>query len=1380
MSYLLEYETKNITEDILKRKEFYKYKIDHSVHNNNNNIYERNTHKHDKNIKIIPKFFINKMIRDGNHLQLSSYQNFVKNYINTNTPYSRLMIKWETGIGKTVAGLSIAMNFIQYYQRETLNDTPDIGSVFIIGFTSVQFKTELLRHPEFGIISRKELQKLLTLKTLAASGNKFDIENHQEFLMRIKKRFNNRENNGFFEFIGYKKLFNMIFLVNDSKTNITNMDEKEIYDAIQKNKIKLNTELLERFKNSIIICDEIHNTYNSLEKNNWGVAIQYILNHHPSIRAVFLSATPINNNPTEIVDLLNLLLPKTHFPEPLKKSDFFDNNKQLKIGAIDKIEKLSKGRFSYLRDINPKYFPTKTFIGETIKGASYLKFIRCPMSEFHYNTYKHAYTGSLSPESQYLVDFALPNPKNPKIGMYQTSVIKSELSYATQEWKNTNKINYKRDVIVGDILQAKNLPKISNKFAEMLKVVIKNIETQSGKMFIYHNIIHMSGVLFIKEIFLQNNIIGESDSSNSETLCAICGKAKKEHKKEQLDDLVGGSNLNMDPDGYMKSNLDDYKVSNLEIKYNPNTQSHTVYLDNMHVFEYRKYDNFMLIHMSLVNQNMSLNDIVNAIEQVCSNEKVVFESRSSNPILVTLINQMILRKLKKPDNTPDNVPSEMSYYTNVVEVELNDYTYINELIDQFHIKQKSGDYKRGGSKGDHMYAPARFIVVHGMVDKKKLYNSIDKYNLPDNHDGNRILILIGGKIIKEAFDIKAVREMMIMGRPDNIPTLIQILGRSIRKGSHNSVSSDKRNVNIRIFTSCLPIKKNGVYLTSYEEDKYIEKLQHYKIIQEIEKIIHQNAIDAFINKDIIWTDTDRQFYKKNKTHKELGSLYFEPNVSGKIVNKQFTLNELNLNTFNAYHTDAEVSDIILLIKRLFIEKSTIWTYKDLLYAIRNCNKYFNVEFNTRLVDEELFIVALTRLLYMVNSKYSEPLIKYNEDQVNNMLDKMFDPDDKIIILPGNQKSIISQVGKYYILFPIDKTTNSPIKDMELTYRISKEASPNEINIKQFLEKGKSISDYSNKRDRFYTKWNNTPIEKLELAVCDFGIDFHIQFLEECIEYIFNVWTNYKVKKSLMHSFYFKMLNYYNLRNLVIWGDIVKEFMYKRYTKYLNPVRSKLGKNKMNLNEIQTKDKGIYTSGLINFLNSSIVSSNVNWISTGLRKQFKGNVAKSLELFDGKYKKSSTKDKKVDANLVPLGHFLNHIPKFYHPDTGWIEVPEYLEFNETFKENSVIVGYDERSNTGVHIRFKIRSPIQNIKQFKDSRLIEKGSVCNTKNKIYLKSIADKLDIKIKGKINVESLCVSIRTKLIYLEIKERVAKTNKKWFYFIYEHRPETILYEKNK
>ena len=77
--------------------------------------------------------------------------------------------------------------------------------------------------------------------------------------------------------------------------------------------------------------------------------------------------------------------------------------------------------------------------------------------------------------------------------------------------------------------------------------------------------------------------------------------------------------------------------------------------------------------------------------------------------------------------------------------------------------------------------PVRCIVAHSMLDRNRMNTSIDKYNAPDNTNGCRIMILVGGKILKEAFDIKAVREMLVMSRPDNISTLIQIFRKSRAK-----------------------------------------------------------------------------------------------------------------------------------------------------------------------------------------------------------------------------------------------------------------------------------------------------------------------------------------------------------------------------------------------------------------------------------------------------------------------------------------------------------------------------------------------------------------------------------------------------------------------
>jgi hypothetical protein len=50
-----------------------------------------------------------------------------------------------------------------------------------------------------------------------------------------------------------------------------------IKEAIARDEIIINTQFLASLENSLIIGDEIHNTYNMVSKNNRGVAIQFVL-----------------------------------------------------------------------------------------------------------------------------------------------------------------------------------------------------------------------------------------------------------------------------------------------------------------------------------------------------------------------------------------------------------------------------------------------------------------------------------------------------------------------------------------------------------------------------------------------------------------------------------------------------------------------------------------------------------------------------------------------------------------------------------------------------------------------------------------------------------------------------------------------------------------------------------------------------------------------------------------------------------------------------------------------------------------------------------------------------------------------------------------------
>lgn len=64
---------------------------------------------------------------------------------------------------------------------------------------------------------------------------------------------------------------------------------------------------------------------------------------------------------------------------------------------------------------------------------------------------------------------------------------------------------------------------------------------------------------------------------------------------------------------------------------------------------------------------------------------------------------------------------------------------------------------------------------------------------------------------------------------------------------------------MRLFVTSLPDKGK----LSYEEEKYKEKIASFKVIQKIEKLMHENAIDAFFNYSTIWGVEPNEITKSN-------------------------------------------------------------------------------------------------------------------------------------------------------------------------------------------------------------------------------------------------------------------------------------------------------------------------------------------------------------------------------------------------------------------------------------------------------------------------------------------------------------------------------------
>jgi len=1347
----------NFNEEILRRKEFYVFKNQPStLQKIPGSINKGLLHKVIKTLEknIVPKYEMEEGLRIHNFMHLHPYQEFIANFQNPNTEFTRLLVKWDPGLGKTIGALNVAMSFLDYYRRETEMGIEDVGSIFVLGFSKHIFKKDLLRFPSFGFITHEEIRKFEQLRLQAEQGSSFDAERLHEFSVRIHKRFSNRKRNGFFKFMGYKEFVNKIFVFSSNakkRRSLHQMSETEILAALKSGEMNFNRELIDSFKNSLVICDEVHNIYNSSEKNNWGIAIQAVLDSQPTARAVFLSATPIINMPSECIDLANLLLTDG---KRVNKRDFFNSNEELLPGALEKLQDIFKGRVSYARNQNPKLFPARIIVGEKVPNIPYLRFIRCPMSEYHAATYNKVFNGSLSQDAQYLSDFCLPNPDydTEKLGMFQTELVKQKLKRATQKWKDHNSIDYQDELITGEFMQLPGLSKYSAKYATAMKDIRYLLQHDQGKMLVYHNNVHMSGVLFIQEMLKQNGFIDETSSPNENTLCQICGREKRFHKN-------GIAIANIKP--MMSPEIED--EGTVEGGHDSDSDS-------------------------------SSDDLISNTKSLIS---------------------------KKSDKYFGNIIPLEDHES--IEVTGGHADWVHQTIDEVKIKKEMTTK----FNNPHEFTPARFMMAHSRIDHNQVKKSIDAFNSPANTEGRRCAIMVGAKKIKESYDFKAIRNLLVLGKPDNIPILIQIIGRAIRSGSHNALPPDQRKVYVRIYTSCLPEKvlvvdengiKHSIYKMSYEEERYKEKIKSYITIQKIERVMHENAIDAIANRSIIFSKDE--IAQKDKLKSQLGTLWFEPAIDEKKF-ENLSISTLNSDTFDVYYAKNEVNLTTMLIKRLFIESQTVWSYAQLYDAVKNPPADWDIAYNTNLISEPNFQIALNKLIWINKQeyfngtpetkkiKYVEPIIE-NEYSEFEPYNRLMNPDDKLITLLNGQRSIISQVGPYYILFPISANGSeikTPIIDIEMPYRNVISEHGVYIDVMQYLEDRPALEDYVSKKQRFKSKYLGKTIEEMQGAICDYGADFHQALLEESILYAFKLWTTGFApkpakddKSESLHDFYFKMLAYYDLIGLIIWASGAKKTVLDKYRTYITkPIKlykldlTKISatKNKTEMEKLgiayndemissdtdtSESENELNKSDIVRILKSTIKKSRCDWLPVDQKRKFYKSLTATIEL---SHTESKTFAKKgVPANILPIGHFIKKLPRFYHPESGWYEVPDYV--NTTiirWKENPIIIGYDEKSRTGVHVRFKIRNPIQNVKQYKDTRKIEKGSVCASKSKEYLFDIARQLKIDIPSKLNVGTLCDIIRARLIKNEIEERKKPdSNIKWFYHYFDNtRPETLI-----
>jgi hypothetical protein len=635
-------------------------------------------------------------------LHLHGPQLFVKNFVNFNTPYKRLFINWQTGTGKTIAALSIAKEFATVHKYK---------KIFIIGFTKSLFVNELLSHPEFGFISDDELEKLkqLRINTENMSTKSSEYKKLVDYLTQLKRRLTDR---GYFKFYGYKELSNNLFLptmkgkINGFvmkdifKTSIIKRDKflEVLNQEIKNGNIEINDNLLNSMKNSLLIADEIHNLYNIETENNYGIALQYILDilGKDAPYSVLMSATPMSGSATEIIDLFNILIRKEYLPnnEHLKKEDYFERkgeNLVLKPGALEKLGMISAGRTSFLLDLGKGSYPKRQFVGESVPEINYLKFTKCEMSDYQYNTIQFQQNTDITEEKSlgghdaFLFDFAFPDPDDDSTdaegkictncGITNVQDYKNKLRNASQKWKDTMGIQvidtstskHQNDIIVsGPILEASTLQKYSAKYYNLLQEVLDIIKNDKGKILIYHHKVHSTGVLFIQEIFRMNGFIDEASNPINTTICSICGVQKQNHSGIEDHSYMPARFITI------HSNVDKNTIMNSIDKFNS--------LSNLNGYVYR-----ILIGSKIIREGYNFkavrNQLVCSIPNDISSIIQVFGrvvrrgSHLELPSQNRYVDIKIFVSSKEGDNIIENTRSELHKYYK----KMQDYLVIQEI-----------------------------------------------------------------------------------------------------------------------------------------------------------------------------------------------------------------------------------------------------------------------------------------------------------------------------------------------------------------------------------------------------------------------------------------------------------------------------------------------------------------------------------------------------------------------------------------------------------------------------------------------------------------------------------------------------------------------------
>lgn len=511
----------------------------------------------------------------GRGFVMSEYQSMLSNFINPETPYKGAILFCGLGTGKTASAISVAEKFKPLVSK---------------------YNTKIIV-----LLSGPLLRENWKRELLIATGETYLKYQDRSIYMDEAERLKNEKNAimqamQYYKFMSYKSFYKHVIgekitdKQGDKKNKATyrKTDEGEFERDIAVDRIY-------NLNNTLIIVDEAHN----LTGNSYGDALKYIIKNSLNLKVLLLSATPMKNLGSDIVELVNFLRP---LDSQIERDKIFDSNKGhlmgFKDGGLDYLKSMMRGYVSHLRGSDPLTFAKRVDKGIKPDGLLFTKVIRCQMLKFQRSTYDKAILenedDTLDRKSEAVANFVFPGLSSDRkelIGYYAgegLGLVKNQLKvngelinkklsmmlFGNDKERDLMYVTEDGRSVSGRILKMPYLKYFSTKFYKVLKKLSRLVWGQKGAStaFIYSNLVKV-GISLFHEILVQNGYLEfQDDSSNYQiapnTVCYFCGRPHSAHKEGTVD--ISASTLSIDSNSESEPFLSELKVSDSSSDYADN------------------------------------------------------------------------------------------------------------------------------------------------------------------------------------------------------------------------------------------------------------------------------------------------------------------------------------------------------------------------------------------------------------------------------------------------------------------------------------------------------------------------------------------------------------------------------------------------------------------------------------------------------------------------------------------------------------------------------------------------------------------------------------------------------------------------------------------